>query len=88
MSKVLQPVPWGEIAYVPDDDIQLKDNDTYRDYTYGFRVGGDGNVAFQYMNGQEFTRTFSAGDEVFGRFNKILATGTTASNITLFRFLE
>lgn len=88
MAKDLQPVPWGEISYTPDDDLNIIEDETYREYSYGFRVGVAGDVHFEYADGHEFTRTYNAGDEVFGRISKIHATGTDATSITLFSFLE
>lgn len=88
MSLIIQPVPWGEKSWTPSDTAVIGETSGYQGYNFGFRVNGAGNVKFEYMDGNAFTRAYDAGDEVFGRIKLIYSTNTTATGITVFRFLE
>jgi len=79
----IRPIPHNETAVTPSDTLELAANQQY-----GFRVGVAGDVKFKYRGGGEFTRTYVAGDEVFGSIVQIYSTGTTATSITAFTFEE
>ena len=79
----IRPIPWNETAVTPSDTVDLDS-----DQQYGFRVGVSGDVKFTYKGGNSFTRTYVAGDEVFGSITRIFSTGTTATSITAFTFVE
>ena len=70
-----------EVAHTPHDTTAI-----VASHRGGFRVGGAGDVSFRYVNGTvTFTRTYAAGDEVFGAIEYIYSTATTATSITVFR---
>lgn len=69
------PFPLG-VAVTPDNDADL----AFR--TRGLWVGGLGNVAVQWPNGTSTTFTaVPAGTLLPIRVDRVLATGTTATNI-------
>lgn len=78
-------------SYVCDEksvDLTGGNYEVPLDYSYGFRAGGAGVVNFVYLGDKGDTtrsRTMTAGQEFFGRIKRIIASGTTATTITVFR---
>ena len=88
MARTISPIPYGELEWTPSDTDVIPDTSGFESFTYGFRVTAAGDVHFEYFNGSQYTRTYNAGDEFFGRVRRIFSTGTTATGITLFGFYE
>lgn len=72
-------------AYLPRDFFAVTPSDTTELFMNGFVVAGTGAVAVQPEEGSPIVIPYvQQGVQFFGRFTKILATGTTATGIVGF----
>jgi len=74
MSDPLYTIPDGMTAYTPSDTADCPAG------TVGFYLEGSGNVAVRFRDGS--THVYSnllTGSEKWGKFKRILASGTTVS---------
>lgn len=77
LAKIENFAPRGFSAVITPSDTA----DVDQQYAEGVDVGGSGDIAFEMQDGTNHTMTFTAGDQYACHFRKILATGTTATNI-------
>ena len=76
-GSLIAPAP-GAFAITPNDATRL--------YAVGVYVGGEGDVAVEGEDGETVTFTLvPAGSLLPIRVNRVLATGTTATNLVGFR---